>query len=366
MKIFLLADGNSAHTSEWVLSLLEEGVELFLFSLNEIGVELKEYEAKDKLKIYGVGYTSKASKSIFSKLAYLRLIPDIKREIKKFKPDIVHSHYISSYGLLAFLSGFRPYVLSVWGSDIMSFPNRSVLHKKVIQLVLNNSSKVFASSKIMMDLLHNSFHIDKCVQIPFGVDTTVFSFSETHKSESSVTFIIIKSLLHIYGIDIAIKAFIDLIERNPHEELKLEIYGDGPQRKEYEVIASSYIKQQIFFYGKIAHQEVPKKLRQADVLINISRNESFGVSVIEASACGLAVIVSDRGGVPETVVAEKTGIVLRKLDKEHCLQAMERYISDKTLIRKHGTAGREFVEETYKQEKSVALQLKEYRKIISY
>lgn len=363
LKIFLLADGKSPHTQKWVLALLHQGLNLFLFSLNGISDEIKEKQFKGHLKTFAADYLRDGNNSSFNKLSYLTLLPKLKKAIKKFQPDIVHAHYISSYGLLAYLSGFRPYVLSAWGSDIMNFPNKTFIHQGICKLILKNSFKTYATSKLMLDILRNKFQLNNCRQIAFGIDTAIFHPVQRHKEASNTNFIIIKSLLHLYGIDIAIKAFVELLQTNKHFKVKLDIYGDGEQKKNYEKLAGPYLGNQIVFHGKISHREVPAKLRQADVLINISRSESFGVSILEASACGLAIIASNRGGVPETLIDRKTGVILPKLDEEHCLIAMQTYLSRPALIREHGEAGRQFVKNKYEQKVSVALQIAEYNEI---
>ena len=54
-------------------------------------------------------------------------MPPFKKTIKDFKPNILHAHYASSYGILGYLIKFKPFILSVWGSDIYHFPNKNLL-----------------------------------------------------------------------------------------------------------------------------------------------------------------------------------------------------------------------------------------------
>src|SRR4029079_16830863 len=64
------------------------------------------------------------------------------------------------------------------------------------------------------------------------------------------------------------------------------------------------------FVGAVTYDQVPAELNQLDIYVAASRRESFGVAVIEASACERPVIVSDTGGLPEVVTHGKTGFIV--------------------------------------------------------
>jgi glycosyltransferase involved in cell wall biosynthesis len=364
MKILFLADAESSHTQKWVLSILNHGVEIFLFSLNSISPELQKVATENRLTVYSAKQGTKANKSILNKLSYLKVIPLLSKEIKQFKPDLIHAHYISSYGLLAFLSRFKPYVLSVWGSDIMVFPKKSKIHKETVRMVLNGASRVYATSKLMQNELNLEFNNNNNLQIPFGVNVNKFKPNVEKAIGKSIDFVIVKSLMPTYGIDIAIIAFKKLIVEHNEKNPRLLIYGDGFERKNYEKLSGESLNKSIFFKGRIPHSEVPLALNKASVFVNISRNESFGVSVLEASSCGIPVIVSKEGGLLETVLPNKTALVLSKLNCESCYKTMKQYLLDLNLRKEHGTNGRQFVVDNFDFEISVKKQLHEYLNII--
>lgn len=364
MKILLLADGTSAHTEKWVKSLVANNISVLLFSLRAISKGLESMVSTNQLEVYSCENSVQSNASIFKKSTFLTVLPAVKKRIKSFQPDLVHAHYISSYGLLAYLSGFKPYALSVWGSDIMVFPKRSFIHKAGIKIILSNAQQVFATSQLMLDLVQKDFGKKESMLLPFGIDTASFKPTENLIKDEAFTFIILKSLAQTYGIDIAIEAFQELKSRYPNAALKLLIYGDGPKKDEYMTLAGKYLNDCIHFKGKIPAEEAPKALQQGKVLVNISRSESFGVSVLEASACGLAVIVSNRGGLLETVEPNKTGLVITELSPKACADAMERYLKNPQLVTQHATNGRNFVLDRFRQENLVRTQIKAYKNII--
>lgn len=365
MRLLLLADASSAHTQKWVTGLISKNINILLFSLRNENESLKKLAQKnDNLQITSCDKIVVSNASAFSKSTYLSVLPELKRSIREFKPDLVHAHYASSYGLLALLSKFRPYVISVWGSDILQFPERSPLHKAVFKVIVNKARRVFSSSKLMAESYKKFSKKNHCEIIPFGIDLNQFNYSEPNLKANAFKFCIVKTMAHTYGIDIAINAFLQLKNLHPQYNLSLHIAGNGPELENYKQLAGKELNKSIQFHGKIEYLDVPKFIKQNDVFLNLSRNESFGVSVIEASACGRPVIVSNRGGVPETAVNQKTGFILKELDVNHCVDAMTNYLEQPNLIIKHGQAGRKYVEDNYNFQQNLASQINAYTEIL--
>src|SRR5579872_1122148 len=111
-RILFLADVNSTHTRKWAESLAERGFEIGVFSLrNPDNDWLKKYK-----NIFLLSDSKTSAKTFhevsLKKSVYLKLLPKLKKAIKEFKPDILHAHYATSYGLLGRLSGFHPFFIS--------------------------------------------------------------------------------------------------------------------------------------------------------------------------------------------------------------------------------------------------------------
>jgi glycosyltransferase involved in cell wall biosynthesis len=109
------------------------------------------------------------------------------------------------------------------------------------------------------------------------------------------------------------------------------------------------------FAGPVPHAEVPHWLHQMDIYVAASRldSESFGVAVLEASACALPVVVSDVGGLPEVVAHGVTGLVVPRDDPAALSAAVERLVADADLRRAFGEAGRVRVQQQYEWTHSV-------------
>ena len=159
MKLLLLSDANSAHTIKWAKAIKLNNIEVCIFSLFEPTKYTSiEYEKNDiKLVYSNKKYNFKNREPSFQKLAYFKSLPLLRKTIKSFKPDILHSHYASSYGALGFLSRFQPFVLSVWGTDIYYFPKKSILNKLLLKRILSHAEIICSTSKAMKNMIFSKY-----------------------------------------------------------------------------------------------------------------------------------------------------------------------------------------------------------------
>ncbi|MBK9638746.1 MAG: glycosyltransferase [Bacteroidetes bacterium] len=311
MRILMLADISSAHAQKWVVSLATHGIEIGIFSLNNANSPW--YEGLKGVTILKNGNSNVDSFSLFQKLGYLNQIKELKGIIKSFQPDVIHAHYATSYGLLGVLSGYRPLVISAWGTDVFSFPKKSFLHSKLLSYIFSNATKICSTSECMKQEIIKYTNQDVEV-IPFGVDVKRFSPVESKEENKSIVIGNIKALEPIYGDKILVDAFILITKKYPSLPLQLLLVGDGSQRQELEELAQrNGITKQVTFTGRIPHAEIEKVHQQIDIFVSLTLvDESFGVSLVESMACAKAIIASDTPGFKEVLGSEENGIIVKK------------------------------------------------------
>jgi glycosyltransferase involved in cell wall biosynthesis len=117
------------------------------------------------------------------------------------------------------------------------------------------------------------------------------------------------------------------------------------------------------FIDAVPNGQVPTLLNRFAVYAALSRNESFGVAIVEASACGLPVVVTRVGGLPEVVVDGDTGLVVEREDVQAASDAILRLMKDPSLRKKMGEAGRRRVSAKYPWSESVAQMERTYAKV---
>lgn len=342
-RILILGDVNSVHIEKWATGLADKGFRIGVFGLRKLG--------RDWINCHPniVNLNTEETKVQYAlKISYLASLPKLKRAIAIFKPDIVHAHYATSYGLLANMSGFRPYFISAWGTDVMKFPEGNFIKQQVLKSNFKNAALLFATSYALKEYV-SKITSKKVEVIPFGVDVELFKPRPEQKSNANAIVIgCIKSLEKIYSIDVVIQAFVVIIKKFPDLNLKLLIVGEGSEKKNLEDLCRTHgVAANVTFAGKVPPPEVVKYLNETDIFINVSHYESFGVSVIEAMACEKPVVVTNVGGLKEIVSGGEDGLLVPVNDVDATASALEKLIRDKELRLKMGKKGRLKVLEKY-------------------
>lgn len=346
-RILLLSDINSEHTEKWALGLAAAGFEVGLFSFNRASVPW--YQGVAGITDLNPMKTAAGSRTVLSKLGYLRYLPKLKKAIAAFQPDILHAHYATSYGLLGAASGFHPFFISTWGTDVMKFPDKNFLYRGLVKRNLLKADLVLATSNAIVEFVHRIARVDVKV-IPFGVDMQKFMPASSASPFGNDTLVIscIKSMEKIYCIDVLLEAFRIVKERNSNVRLKLLLVGEGSQKAQLENTALSLgISADTLFTGRIDFAKIASYHNMSDIVVNISEYESFGVSVIEALACEKPVVVTNVGGLKEIVQDGSNGLLVPVRDVKATAAAIEKLVRDKELRVMLGRNGREKVGKLY-------------------
>lgn len=363
MKIVLLSGASSIHTIRWANGLNAVGHEVHVVSQHEPCDPLDEGVVLHKFPYRGV-------------LGYFIMVPAVKKLLRQIRPDIVNAHYASGYATTARFVGYRPWLLSVWGSDVYDFPHVSSLHRWLVRTNLYAADAVASTSVCMAEETRKlAPNLESIAITPFGVDMRAYDRIEPVIAENTGQIIVgtVKSMASKYGIDTLIDAFALTYEKLKSNEqslaskLTLRLVGDGPSINEYkQQVDKLGIAGKTEFVGRVPHTQVPDELAKLDIYVALSRldSESFGVAIIEAGAAGRPVIVSDAGGLPEVTVKNKTGLIVLRENPQAAADAIEKLVLNPKLRRQLGVAGKEHVAQKYSWQFCVERMLDVYEEII--
>ena len=261
----------------------------------------------------------------------------INNEILKYgKPDIIHSHLAYPAGFLGTIIQKRkkiPNVLTehTWIQKYF----RSWIHKQCVLYTLKNAVAIVSVSNALKDNI-GQFCKRNISVVPNVVDVERFKISEKTKS-GQLNIGLLGGLGNFRkGLDILLKAVSILNDK----DLLLHIGGDGQLLGHFKNLAKELkVEERCRFYGELQPSEILEFYSSIDIFVLASRDETFGVVIIEAMACGLPVIATKCGG-PEEIITDDTGILVEKEDPEALARAisfmsenMSSYKSD--LIRKY-------------------------------
>jgi phosphatidylinositol alpha-1,6-mannosyltransferase len=169
--------------------------------------------------------------------------------------------------------------------------------------------------------------------------------------ESGRWLLTVARLVEHKSIDTAIRAFASLASTYP--DLRYAVAGEGEIRPSLEELARSLgVGDRVRFLGGVPDSLLPNLINCADVFVGVSREmydkvEGFGISLVEASACGVPVVGGTGGGIPDAVRDGETGLLANGADPAAVAAAIERLLLDEALRASLGAGGRRAVETFY-------------------
>jgi L-malate glycosyltransferase len=359
MKVMLLGAGSVIHTQRWANGLAQAGVQVLCVSQHDFMASGWD----ERVECVRLGKSGNAG--------YFLNPPAVRRLFRARGCELLNAHYASGYGMLATRAGVRPRLVSVWGSDVYDFPRASPLHRALLRRVLNSADALASTSVAMAARVEHLLGGSKrpIAITPFGVDVEQFIPRQPSAAEAAAPLVVgtVKTLASKYGIDTLLRAFARL-EPRYGRALRLRIVGDGPDRAALQALAAQLgIDTRCEFAGAVAHADVPAQLRGLDIFVAASRldSESFGVAVIEASACALPVVVTRVGGLPEVVSENETGLIVERDDVAALTAAMQRLVDDADLRERFGRSGRAWVKQRYEWRGCVQRMVRTYRDVLA-
>lgn len=336
MKICFLAPANSYHTKKWCEYFVSKGHEVHVISFIN--------EKIDNVFVHYIDTHATVNDSDIKKIKYLLSVRRVKKIVRDIKPDIINAHYATSYGMVASLCKFK-FILSVWGSDVYNFPKKSIFHKLYFKYIVKKAKYIFSTSNAMAEEL-KKYTSKKIYITPFGVKMDLFnSNKKDNRYKNHFTIGTVKSLEEKYGIRYIIEAAGILKKEIPN--LKVIIAGSGKLENELKNLSKEK-GIEANFLGLISQEEAASLWANLDVAIisSIEDSESFGVSVIEAQASSLPVIITNVPGLLETTSPDSRMVVEKKnaLQIVNCIKEL---YNNKELRATLGKNGRNYVFKNY-------------------
>lgn len=232
----------------------------------------------------------------------MMLMIQIRRLIKRVRPDVLHAHYTLTYGFWGALSMFHPFVLTAWGSDILIKPGDSRLSKYKTKFSLSRADVITCDAVHLLNrMVDLGAEKQKIRIVYFGVDTERFSpnkrddnfKAELGVEKDSPTVISLRNLNPLYDVESFVMATPSILTAMPHA--RFIIAGDGEQRNHLRNLAERLgVADKIKFVGLIPNDELPRYLASSDVYVSTSLSDAgISASTAEAMACQLPVVITD-------------------------------------------------------------------------
>lgn len=247
----------------------------------------------------------------------------------KLKIDVIHAHSFIWGGYAAVELG-KHYNIPVMTTEHYSGYGRNLFtdeEEKIIRYSMNSTDRIVSVSSGLKNRI--SKYTDKDILvIPNMVDNKIFNFEPTKIKKEKFTFFTVAYLSEIKGIDILLKAFKHVVDKNPNCELI--IGGDGVEKGNLEGLCKKLnLTEQVTFLGALNREQVSNNMKKCDCFVLPSRYETFGVVYIEALSCGKPVIGTNTDAISD-IINEDNGIIVEKEDVGGLIEAMTDILKNKS------------------------------------
>ncbi|NHZ84674.1 MAG: glycosyltransferase [Planctomycetia bacterium] len=295
---------------------------------------------------------------------------DLRKSILDFQPDVIAIHY-PTYKTIPLVNSL-PYPTVAWvhGHEVLwniqlssaksvinyivkrlvLFP-RELYQKTIIRNFLRKTYKNVFVSKWLLEKaqLHTLTRYDNSIIIPNPVDCKLFTYKEPINITKAIALRGLDSKK--YGVDIGIKAF------SKQTDSHLTIVGRGKYKKKYNILIKRIRSNSMILDRSIPHNKLPEYFRKFGFFVAPSRIEAQGLAMCEAMACGLPVIATKVGGIPEFVRNRIDGILVKSNDPKALAAAIKELLYDESDFIRMSQNARKNMENVCSSEKVISIEL---------
>ena len=322
-----LGDPNELHTRRWLAFFASRGhrVHLLVRSDTDLESPLPEGIRIERLEPFDIRW--------FRPDAFLAARRAMARVLERIEADVLHAHYLTGYGFLARLSGFRPYVITVWGSDVFRTLPESRRARVYGRLALGGADLVTADSVDLAEgAIAGGAHRDRTEVVQFGVDTE--RFSPAPRNEELLARIGLATPRVVFSPRI-------LMPWNRHEDviravatmppdvglLFSALHADPEERRRLEALVDELgLRARTRFLEEIPHDQMADHLRLADVIVSVPETDGTPVTILEALACEVPVVASDVPSVTEWLADVSPELLVPIADQPATTAAIRRVL----------------------------------------
>ena len=334
-------------------------------------------DKKEELLSYGfLVHDLPIKRSSINLFSEMKLLKSIYSLVKETRPDVIHLVTIKPViygGLISRILKVKNVVAAIPG--LGSIFTNSDWKAKLIKPIISQLYKQSLSHPNMAIIFQNESNrsiietitnIDrnKTYLIPgSGIDLAKYK-PNSKKDNKKITITMASRLLYSKGV----LEFIEASKAVKHNHVVFQLAGTPDPDNRYSVSEADFeewkTKDHVKILGHI--EDIPSLLEQSDIFILPSYyGEGLSKALIEAAACGLAVITTDMPGCRDAIIPNVTGLLIPPRDTTALVSAIEKLVNDDDLRKNMGDAGRKLAEERYSIEQVVATHLAIYQKLWS-
>lgn len=317
-----LGGGAEVHFHEIFKRIAARGHDVTLYCSGD--PDLPDTETIDGIRVVREGgrstfnfHVPRRYRSTFAGEKFDVVVDDLNK-IPFYTPLYVHEPLVTIvhhlFGTSIFKEAILPAAIYVWGAELLAMP----LYRRTQFAAVSLSTK--------RELEEHGIPGDRIHLVYNAVDHGVFR-PAAHSKRNGRTIGYLGRIKTYKSVDHLLRAF--AIVRRDLPEIRLVVVGDGDAKPALERLADTLgIRGAVEFTGFVSAEEKVRRLQEMDLAVNPSAKEGWGLTVVEANACGVPVIASDVPGLKDSVVDGTTGLLYPYGNIDRLAALMRRMLGD--------------------------------------
>lgn len=331
LKLLYFSRGYTTHDRRYLQSFVESGCQVSYLRLLDERLDARTLP-KGVALVNWVG-DGRPLKTLFD--YFVRYIA-LRRILSDVCPQVVIAGPVQTCAFLIALAGHKPLVAMSWGSDLLVDADRDRWTRAVTRHTLRHSQGALGDCRAVRDKIHAFSHLsdDRIVTFPWGIDLQRFALRSSALSlrrdlrwTDNPVVISTRSWEPIYAVDVLVRAFARVHKQHP--EARLLLLGDGSQGPMiHGLISDLNLTDIVYAPGRVPYELLPDYFCLANLYVSSALSDGTSVSLLEAMACGLPVVVTNCPGNVEWVEPGKNGWLVAPGDAIALADALNAALAD--------------------------------------
>lgn len=315
----LLGDGNSVHVRRWAAEMRERG--------HRVSLVTARPEALD-------GVEQRVLPPVARSADWLFRVGAARRFVDALAPDIVHAHYVTSYGYLAARCGRHPLVMTAWGSDLLVTPRQSRWLDALTGWTLRRADLVTGDSADLLAAVSAYRPPGRQALVHWGVDLAKF-WPAAWQAKTGFQVVSLRSWEPNYRIDLIVAAFARVAATAADAHLHL-LGGGSLETALRRQVGALGLGARVTFHGRLGDAAMSAVLDACKVSVSVPLSDATSVSVLESMAAGLAVVATDLPANRHWLADADAGLLLPAGDEARLAAALGALREDDARTRSVG------------------------------
>jgi glycosyltransferase involved in cell wall biosynthesis len=352
MRIGLVVPGFSANRDDWCIPALRHLVIRLVGAADVHIFALRYPDRRGHYEVFGAQVTALGggdATGVGSARLWQRTASAIAAEQRRRRFDVLHAFWAGEPGFVAAFLGHVlriPTVVSIAGGELAQLRDigyggmlrrlervKTRLALRLAGAVTAGSALALASARPFLPARGASL----ARQLPLGVDLAMFAPGRARRDDDRARILHVASLCGVKDQATLLSAAAALRERG--YAFQLHVVGTGPLEPDLRSLARCLgLSESVRWRGAVPHDQLPQEYQRAELFVLSSRHEAQGMVALEAAACGVPVVGTAVGVIPELGPA---ATAVRIGDAEGLADGMAEFLDDEPSRLRSGCAARE-------------------------